>query len=250
MDVDKSSRMNERDRWNARAEGYDKEPYLEWQRENRLIERIIEIAEPGEDDTVLDLGAGTGRVSLAIAPYVGGVIAVDISEKMLEVAKRKAKERKIDNIQFKLGNFLVPGVDRADLIISNEAMHHLTDDEKGRAIRKMAAILEGGGRVILSDWMIVFDTELLRVRAKKLIDDFSALDLDVGIRRKFFDERPNIYDLGDFLDHAIVSYLPNMPETEHPSRVEDLLGFFEDAGLEVDFCKVTATHGIIRARKI
>lgn len=49
--------------------------------------------------TVVDVGAGTGRFSLAIAPYAGEVVAVDPSRAMLGVLRREAKRRGLGNLR-------------------------------------------------------------------------------------------------------------------------------------------------------
>ena len=53
----------------------------------------------GRRSTVVDVGAGTGRFSLALAPRVHQVVAVDPSRAMLGVLRRNAKERGINNIR-------------------------------------------------------------------------------------------------------------------------------------------------------
>ncbi len=52
------------------------------------------------DDTVLDYGCATGIISNAIADKVKEIHAIDISSKMIEIAKSKAGERRIDNIHY------------------------------------------------------------------------------------------------------------------------------------------------------
>ncbi len=49
--------------------------------------------------TVVDVGAGTGRFSLALAPKVGEVVAVDPSKSMLGVLKREARRQGIANLR-------------------------------------------------------------------------------------------------------------------------------------------------------
>jgi ubiquinone/menaquinone biosynthesis C-methylase UbiE len=48
--------------------------------------------------TLVDLGAGTGSLALAVAPLCRRVVAVDISPMMLEQLHRKAKQLNITNI--------------------------------------------------------------------------------------------------------------------------------------------------------
>ncbi len=51
-------------------------------------------------DTVLDYGCGTGTKTLELAGKVNNIQGIDISSKMVNIAKRKAMEYKIDNVDF------------------------------------------------------------------------------------------------------------------------------------------------------
>lgn len=53
----------------------------------------------GPRSTVVDVGAGTGRFALALAPRVGEVVAVDASRAMLGVLRREARRRGIPNVR-------------------------------------------------------------------------------------------------------------------------------------------------------
>ncbi|MFC1956118.1 class I SAM-dependent methyltransferase [Chloroflexota bacterium] len=55
------------------------------------------------DDTVLDYGCATGIISNAIADKVKEIHAIDISSKMIEMAKIKARGRNIENIHYAQG---------------------------------------------------------------------------------------------------------------------------------------------------
>jgi ubiquinone/menaquinone biosynthesis C-methylase UbiE len=59
---------------------------------------LVEALQPKPTWRVLDLGAGAGHASLAIAPHVGRVAAVDLSEQMLAQAAKLAQARGITNI--------------------------------------------------------------------------------------------------------------------------------------------------------
>jgi len=114
---------------------------------------VIEHAAPGPDDTVLDLGTGTGAIALALAPRAGRVLGRDISEGMLEEARQKASDAGLDNVEFGEGRFREPNVDGTDvdIVVSNFAMHHLSDAEKREAIEEIAAL--GPRRFVLGDVM-------------------------------------------------------------------------------------------------
>lgn len=116
---------------------------------------VVEAADPAPDETVLDLGTGTGAIALALAPEAGQVIGRDISEGMLAEARRKAEAAGHRNVEFGEGRFREPNVlgdADVDVVVSNFAMHHLADDEKREAIDAIAAL--DPRRFVLGDVML------------------------------------------------------------------------------------------------
>ncbi len=104
---------------------------------------VVGHADAGSDETVLDLGTGTGAIALPLAESAGRVIGRDISEGMLDRARGKAAERGVENVAFGEGRFRDPNVPEdadVDVVTSNFAMHHLGDDEKREAIAEIAAL--------------------------------------------------------------------------------------------------------------
>ena len=114
---------------------------------------VVEHAAPGPGDVVLDLGTGTGAIALALASSARRVIGRDISAGMLDRAREKAREDGIDNVEFGEGRFRAPNVDGpVDVVVSNFAMHHLSDDEKREAIAVVADLHPR--RFVLGDVMV------------------------------------------------------------------------------------------------
>lgn len=103
--------------------------------------------------TVADIGSGTGHVIELFADRPRKIIAIDNSEAMFSVARRKVQAWGLQNVEFRLGDAhdppLAPGEpDIATLVM---VLQHL--DEPGRAVRSAAAALAPGGCLYLADFM-------------------------------------------------------------------------------------------------
>jgi ubiquinone/menaquinone biosynthesis C-methylase UbiE len=126
-----------------------------------LRDRIVERAQPTADDRVVDLGAGTGLVSLAVAPLVQEVVAVDISPRMLERLEASAAADGVRNLRVAEADLRVlPLQDEwATLVVSNYAFHHLDDAGKELALSEARRVLRPGGRLVVCDMMFSLSLE-------------------------------------------------------------------------------------------
>ena len=136
-------------RFSAVADEYDDDSSPEYL---ACCDVVVDHAAVRAGDTVLDLGTGTGAIALALAPDAGRVVGRDISEGMLERAREKAADAGLTNVSFGYGEFRDPNVDEAvDVVTSNFALHHLSDEEKREAIRVIADLRPK--RFVLGDVM-------------------------------------------------------------------------------------------------
>lgn len=241
--------------WDKEAEGYNKEVEKHRDRYYKLVECIIDLTAPKKSDVVMEIGAGTGVVSLLLAPKVKKIIAVDVSKEMLKIAKEKVTEAGINNIEFVRGTFHRPNIaEKVDIIVTIDSLHCTTDgDYKKRAIEIMHDHLKDEGKVFLDDEMIVYDQEILKGRADQIVQYLVkvARRSDKEFRDVLFEECPNIHDLKEFFDESTNYYIEDMAKTGHHLKLEDLVRYFEESGFEVEETKrPSSTNGIIYAKKI
>lgn len=108
--------------------------------------------------TLVDLGAGTGRLALAAAPRVRRVVAVDVSPVMQRVLRELVAGEGLTNVECVQAGFLTyeHRGDPADAVFTRNALHHLPDFWKAVALTRIAAMLRPGGVLRLLDFAYDF----------------------------------------------------------------------------------------------
>jgi ubiquinone/menaquinone biosynthesis C-methylase UbiE len=96
----------------------------------KLIHRLVP-----EGARVLELAAGTGAISLAVADNAADVVCTDISERMLSIAKRKAARRGIANVIFQPCDIFKTSFadNEFDVVIASQVLHLLDEPERAAA---------------------------------------------------------------------------------------------------------------------
>ena len=136
-----------------------------------LRDRILDLADPRPGDVAVDVGSGTGLLTLALAPQVERVWAVDIAPLMSEYLRAKAGSAGLENVEAVTASAVsLPLVDAsADLVVSNYCFHHLPDDGKRRALAEVHRVLRPGGRFVFGDMM--FRVSLRDTRDRQVVGD-------------------------------------------------------------------------------
>lgn len=120
-----------------------------------------EFAQIKKGDTVVDLGSGAGNdcfVARALVGEQGKVIGIDMTEAMIEKARKNAEKLNFTNVEFRLGDIENMPLDSnvADVVISNCVLNLVPDKKK--AFIEIFRILKPGAHLSVSD--IVLNGEL------------------------------------------------------------------------------------------
>jgi ubiquinone/menaquinone biosynthesis C-methylase UbiE len=114
----------------------------------------IDYSEAKSGEVCVDLGSGQGRDVLRLAELVGDggfVYGIDVSEGMLEKARRSAAKFNVSNVRFVQSDLekIALADKTADLVISNCTINHASN--KQAVWNEVYRILKNGGRFIVSD---------------------------------------------------------------------------------------------------
>jgi ubiquinone/menaquinone biosynthesis C-methylase UbiE len=142
---------------------------------------ILAMAQIKAGDKVLDVGCGSGRLTIAAqkkAGPAGAVLGIDPSTEMIAVARKNAA-RAGQAAKFEMGVIeAIPFPDATfDVVLSRLMMHHLPGDLKQRGLAEVRRVLKPGGVCLIVD----FEPPKTHI-SKNLVKHFMSPMANIDIR--------------------------------------------------------------------
>lgn len=132
--------------WDRTARKYAASPVSDTAAYERTLERTRHFLRA--TDTVLEFGCGTGTTALKLAPDVAHIVATDISQEMIAIARKRAEAENAANATFEVAE---PGSDRwadgsFEAVLGFNVLHLISD--RAPVLRNIHRILKPGGYFI------------------------------------------------------------------------------------------------------
>lgn len=163
---------------------------------DKAARRMVELADPGHGQEVLDLCCGQGSMTRMLRATGAHVAALDFSEVMLAAARRAAPRAEFhkgdaQHLPFDAGRF--------DAVLCSLGLPHLPDQPK--ALSEIARVLHPGGKFLMSVWV-----------GPEASPAFAAITEAIS-------------------EHAEPGLIPSQPDLNRFARDEDARALLEAAGL-------------------
>mgnify|MGYP006282818825 FL=1 len=188
---------NEKTLWNRVAKSYDRQTQVYAYAYEQSIHKALQHIEA--DSSVLEIGCGTGTITFGIAGQAKNVEAIDISERMIEVAGEKAKQNGITHIHFQVGDaYHLPYENESfDVILLFNILHVVKDCQT--VLKEAYRLLKPGGKLLTatdcyaekSSWTsqmkILVEKLLKRLGLIPYLSIFSKHDLERMLKNHGFE---------------------------------------------------------------
>ncbi|HET6667876.1 MAG TPA: class I SAM-dependent methyltransferase [Intrasporangium sp.] len=142
--------MHEHRRFDDEAATWDDDPEHE-RRQVAVARAIKEAVDLSPQMSALDVGGGTGRLSILLADQVGSVVVTDPSSGMVRVAHERIETAGLgDRLRAVQADLTTDRLDGTyDVVWSSMALHHVQDLDA--LLRSVAGLLVPGGRLLIAD---------------------------------------------------------------------------------------------------
>ncbi len=149
--------------WDKIAASYAKKPIADEAAYEKKLQVTQQYFKPEME--VLEFGCGTGSTAIIHTPYVQHILAIDISSKMIEIAKGKAEAKNINNITFEQLTIEELNVanETFDVVLGLSILHLLENKEE--VIKKVHNLLKPEGIFVTSTACLGDDMKWFKIIA-------------------------------------------------------------------------------------
>ena len=126
---------------------------LTFGRLDKAYDRLTSHVKKGQ--MVLDIGCGTGALTIRVAQKGAIVKGIDINPQMLEIAQKRAYEadliKNIELCEMGVAELAIEDVETYDAVMSSLCFSELTEDELDYCLKEIKRILKSGGLLLIAD---------------------------------------------------------------------------------------------------
>jgi ubiquinone/menaquinone biosynthesis C-methylase UbiE len=169
--------------WSLVARGWGRRWPVFEEGAGNLSRRMVELADIGPGDRVLDVATGVGEPALTAARTVapgGHVLAVDQSPAMVELAARRAREAELDHVETTVSSAeeLDTAGRRFDAVLCRWGLMLFQDPDA--ALSRMREVLVADGRLVAAVWGDRERMPLLAILGDAVREAFQAPEPEPG----------------------------------------------------------------------
>ena len=183
--------MNDREYWERHARRYDRSMIVLGRPMHRMLELTAEAVSGAAD--ALEVAAGTGLVTTAIAPGVGRLVATDYAESMVALLRDRVQTAGVSNVVCAVSNIYELQWPPAsfDAVVAANVLHLLPD--LARALDALRRVLRPDGKLVAPTYchdetrMSRLVSRLLSITGFPASRRFTAMSLETALEREGFE---------------------------------------------------------------
>lgn len=169
--------------WDKMADRYDKNLEKYMLTKIKTIDKTKNYLK--KSDTILDYGCGTGLFAYKLADNVKEIYAIDISSKMIEIAKNKEDRHRKQNINFLQASIFDEKLkeESFDVVVAIGILHLLKDEQK--VVKRIYQLLKPGGFFISSTACMGQQKKAIPILINSIVSVLSIIGIFPGNLRFF-----------------------------------------------------------------
>jgi len=157
-----------------------------------ILDDVLSKLPVTKNDVILDVGCGTGTITIPLAKHCQFICALDAGAKVIEKAKLRCQQENVTNIAYYLGSALkLPfGQNSFDHVLMFGVIHAFENEEEAKqSVCQLVRVCKPGGRILIADIPDTLVRQEFEQRQKtpeemRLINEFNANRLEYDRQHK------------------------------------------------------------------